>query len=462
MTTPTLVDPGCLIEEQLDPHLFTGPAHKVLRYPGPTFSPRSRGAACLEGWRGSPGDRGRMPVYRAGHVGRLRFHVDGELWRPPAREGPWCLQPGDVVLNKMPPLRAAWAAVPLPAHPVDAGCLLVRGLGATDACWLAVCLNQPGHAGWLQRRSGVALLPRVRLSVIRDLPLAFPPRLTESLAERLRGWQAEARALDEVMVALQAEADRAVEAHAARPECRATPGVWWRLVPEREIGDALVPDGAALTPLRRGLRRCGWLALAELLDPEPADRRRQSVIDPAGRYLRLGDVGEDLSLRLGDCGKVPPNPGQAYAAPLGAGEVLLSMLVSSPRVGFVAAPPPRLYADAHWRRLRFRETPAAWALVLRSPLVREQLRHSAAGNTRQFAHFGDVEHLALPPLPLEPRRAWDEALRQGHRRRAELEARWLRLEADARRLYDEVYGPTPAYPFSPLGGDEGQRQALPH
>jgi hypothetical protein len=434
------VEPIRLLEEQLDPHLFTGPASLVIRYSRPTFSPASRGAHCLEGRR-SDGDRTEGPTYRAANIGRLRFQFDSEQWHMPTCEGPWCLAPGDVVLNKMPPLRAAWAAVPLPAHPVDAGCILVRGLNAVDACWLTICLNQPGHARWLERRSGVAFMPRVRLSVIRELPLAFPPWLVERLAEQLRVWQTDALALDRTMVRLQNEVDRAVAEQAGGFDREPLAGAWWRVLPEEEIGDVLLPDRAALAPLRRDLRRGGWQSLAELLDADPGDRRRQTTLDPDGLYLRLGDVGDDLTLERPAPGKAPPNPGQAYAAPLSAGEVLLSMLVSSPRVGFVETAPARLYPDAHWQRLRFRETPGAWALVLRSPPVCEQLRRLAAGNTRQFAHFGEVERLALPSLPLEQRRAWDTTLRDGHRRRDELEARRLRLEDDARRLYDEVYSP---------------------
>jgi hypothetical protein len=260
------------------------------------------------------------------------------------------------------------------------------------------------------------------------------------LAGQLRAWQLDALHLDRTMVRLQAKVDRAVADRAA-PECEPASGPWWRVVPEEEIGDVLLPDRAALGPLRRDLRGAGWLPLADLLDDDPGVRRRQTAIDREGLYLRLGDVGEDLTLQPGERGHAPPNPGQAYAAPLGAGEVLLSLLVSSPRVAFVDAAAARVYPDAHWRRLRFRETPAAWALVLRSPPLREQLRHLAAGNTRQFAHFGEVERLALPPLSLEDRQRWDAALREGHRRRRELEAQWRRIEDEARRLYDEVYSP---------------------
>src|SRR5262249_48038120 len=107
--------------------------------------------------------------------------------------------------------------------------------------------------------------------------------------------------------------------------------------------------------------------------------------------------------------------------------------VSNPRVAFVARPPRgRMLVSDHWQRLEFRDTPGAWALVLTTGPLAEQLRWLAIGTFQQFATAGVIGRLVLPPIPLKLRVHWDALLRRYLDRQADLEGQWrlLRRRAD--------------------------------
>ena len=119
---------------------------------------------------------------------------------------------------------------------------------------------------------------------------------------------------------------------------------------------------------------------------------------------------------------------RAFADPLSENEVLLSTLVTNPRVAFAGAKPATaVYPTDHWYRLRFRETPGAWAVVLDTPAIHEQLERLAIGTVQQFAQPSTVRKLVLPNVPLETRIKWDGFLRHWQQRRHALDDEWLGL-----------------------------------
>jgi hypothetical protein len=165
-----------LRERHWDPHIYCGPGGLVALAARPTATLDQFGAFCAEGWRptkpqdsnlekASPSEN--PPLIRQANLGVLRLDPGPEHWQPPPLMGVWCADPGDVVLNKMPPLRAAWVTAELPRHAVDPNCVLVKGLPRPTAFWLAVCLNQSPYQEYLLRASGAAA-PRVRLGALRE------------------------------------------------------------------------------------------------------------------------------------------------------------------------------------------------------------------------------------------------------------------------------------------------------
>jgi hypothetical protein len=363
----------------------------------------------------------------------------------------------------MAPLRAAWAPAGLPRHPADVNCLLVKwqralptataGLNGalvfreravhTAAFWVALCLNQPEYQHYLLRRSGAAVLPRVRLSVLRELKVPMPPVEAELLAAQVWEWQEESLANTKDLAWLLDEVDAQVNALAIAAEEDQEPASrsWGRFFQAADVADSLIPRHVTLGHLQRLLRdEVGWRPLTDLLSPQQPSRRRRTAAGADDRYLRLSDVGTDLSIKVPEMPDAPPMAGRVYAEPLATEEVLLSLLVTNPRVAFAGAvPEPDIFVTDHWERLRFRETPGAWALVLNTSPVRRQLGLLAMGTVQQFAHPDALRSLVLPPIEDDLRRKWDRQLRRYQVRHQELEARWRQLWPQAQALYQAVH-----------------------
>jgi len=409
------------------------------------------------------------PIYRQANLAPLRFDLEAVHWQTPTLESEECVSPGDIVINKLAPVRAAWATARLPRHPADASCIIIRWEGRDEqvslfnsdpilperrglmvAFWTAVCLNQPAYQEYLLRRSGAAFLPRVRMSVLRKLKLPPAPPEAEQLAGAVWEWleQSLANAEELTRLALQAEEEVAAQAVAVDEVDDAHAdeepgGRWWRFLRAAEVADSLIPRHVTLSRLQYILRSArGWLPLEELLGPRQPGRKRLTVAEPDRHYLRLGDVGSDLAVTLPKPTDAPPQPGRVYAEPLTADEVLVSLLGTSPRVAFAGAdPPPGMFVIDHWERLCFRETPGAWALALDTSPVRRQRRLMAMGTAQQFAHPESVRTLVLPPLPLELRLKWDRALRRLIARRNQLEKEWQVLWGRSLELYRAAHAP---------------------
>jgi hypothetical protein len=421
------------------------------------------------------------PIYRQANLKPFRFHLENAHWQPPTVELAECVAPGDVVINKLAPVRAAWATARLPRHPADANCILIRWEGRheyldpferpdqlgliepgsilperrvrTAAFWTALCLNQPAYQEYLLRRSGAAFLPRVRMSVLRELKLPPPPYGygVEALAGAMWEWLEQSLTNDEELTRLTQQAEEEVAAQAlAADELDGAPaederrGRWWRFFRPAEVADSLVPRHATLSRLQYLLRSArGWAPLEELLGPHQPGRKRLTRAEPDGHYLRLGDVGSDLAVTLPAPTGAPPQPGRVYAQTLSSDEVLVSLLGTSPRVAFAGGDPaPGLFVIDHWERLCFRETPGAWALVLDTGPVRRQRSLMAMGTAQQFAHPESIHSLVLPRLSLDLRLKWDRTLRRLIARRKYLEGQWQALWGRSLELYHAAHAPT--------------------
>jgi hypothetical protein len=314
---------------------------------------------------------------------------------------------------------------------------------------VTVCLNQPGYEEYLLRRSGAAILPRVRLSVLRELAFPVPPPELEPIAGAVWDWQDAMLDADRELTRLKGEVEELVTAalgEKAVPGTKATDPSWSRFFRAEDVHDSLVPKHVAFGNLRRRLRRdLRWSRLGELvLETGRATRARLGRFMDGIRMLRLSDVGRDLF--------VPPLIEEEPAEPAGSAwrvfadrlrpdEVLFSLLSSSPRVAFTdGVAPDGVYVTDHWERLDFRDTPGAWALILNTEIIRRQMSLLAMGTFQQFTLPEAIRDLVLPPMDYEVRRRWDETLRRCHKRRASLESSWDQLWAHSLSIFDRIHG----------------------
>ncbi len=90
-------------------------------------------------------------------------------------------------------------------------------------------------------------------------------------------------------------------------------------------------------------------------------------------------------------------------------------------------------------------------MVLQTEPVAKQLKALATGGAQQFATVAAVNRLAVPPIPLETRQAWDKRIRRWHDKRNELDRAWgqLLIRVDeALKVTEADYGPW-VKPFVP-------------
>ncbi|WP_414569530.1 hypothetical protein [Nostoc sp. CCY 9925] len=413
---------------------------------------------CLEGWRVSTQswtntyDRRieETPIYRQANLDCMKFRLDPEHWEKPTMEEEWCVQPGDVVLNKIPPVRAAVVTFRLPRHPVDANCILIRGVQSPFGVWVAFCLNQKPYEAYLVQRQGSAILPRVSLRVLSNMHIPLP---TVEEASVLQGnvwdWNDEildnheslVRLLGEVEAYMAEEHKQLDESEAVSSDSLST----GRFFPGESIDDSLLPTHVQLSHRLHQLKhQLGWVSLAKLLSADEIPRSRlHGDVPQRGYYLRLSDIGTDLSFSQPEeteSERLSHMFYRVFREPLTPGEVLLSTLVSHPRVAFIdEAPSTKIYVTDHLERLRFRETPGAWALVLNTTAIRTQLKGMAIGTVQQFTYPANIPRLTVPNVPLELRQRWEKLLRRHHQRQRELNERWQVIWNDAQTLFEEVH-----------------------
>jgi hypothetical protein len=430
------------------PTYFSGPAAAALRagFTGQSIS--DLGGRVLEGWRVSEtlgalaydARAAAAPIYRQANIRRLRLLLAKQHWTSPQISGRWCVQPDDVVLNKLAPVRAAYVSPNARRHPVDSNTLIVRGLSNFAAAWVALCLNQPSYEQLLLIESGV--LKRVRLRTLASLRVPPVPSEMEGLSARLRDL------IDEAMLATEALHRARGEANA---EASAAPS-WDRdlsagafFTRDAVSNETWLPAAVALHAEQSALEvEAGWVALVDLAAFD--DRTRLSRAHEGARPLRLSDVGDDLLVGDDKLVDGAPSydliPSRTLAKPLMPGEVLLSTLGSSFRAAYVDDDvPPNTHPVDGWVRLRFRETPAAWALLLSTDPLRSQAAHLTVGSVQQFVRPDALRSLRVPAPPREVRDRWQRAVERHHAQRRSIDRRWTVLASELLAVFDTVHKP---------------------
>lgn len=380
-----------------------------------------------------------------------------------AAEGPtpiadrFGIRSGDVLVSKTLPVKAAWVAPSLPRSRIDGSCYAVRNLATAPGLWLTFCLNQSNYSICLGRRSGGSVLPRISQSELRRFPIPNVPiefeKIAEGIAEcidaRVLSFLELGRLQDEVAETVKDFVPEEAAQVAADTDTFATWAMRFRC---SSVDSSLIPSHVAVGAFQDVLRQRGdWRFVSNLVSLQKPSTARLGDVGHAYRCLRLSDVTDDL--------RVPADPAvsseanrNVYSEPIRQEDVFHSLLATSPRTVFVSHHPDQdIFPVDYWARLRFLETPGAWALVLQTESVAKQLKALAMGAAQQFATVVAVNRLAVPPIPLETRQSWDKRIRRWHQKRDELDQAWRRLLIrvdQALKLTETDYGPW-VTPFIP-------------
>jgi len=335
--------------------------------------------------------RGPEPLlYRPSHIGDGVLVPDAAYLEVPPTRSSRSIGPGDVLVSKFLPPRAALVSPGMPRHAPDGNCLRVIGLRQEVALWITGLLSHPGFAPRIAQHGSGRSLPRIGARELAELPFPAPPAGLATLATAWSEAGDERLEIDRDLIELQAETQEFANDKApAAPDPRKP--TW---VPPENVPDTWAPDQAALVRYQHQLARAGWVKLGRFLAKEPA--RLRGRIPPA-RLLRLTDATGDLGFKLPDVAPVRPPWFRIYADPLRPGEVLLSTLGSAPKV-VLSAPPTvsTVWVSDQWARLDGGAAPGALALGLRTSQVIWQLGSAATGAVRQFIGRGELAEVCVP------------------------------------------------------------------
>lgn len=376
------------------------------------------------------------PVYRQANIKPLRLQLGAQHWASPQIEGRWCVRPGDVVVNKLAPVRAAFVSPAAKRHPVDGNTLIVRNLSRAEAVWVALCLNHAGYERLLFLASGV--LDRVGLKALAALRVPSVPPEMDGLSARVRDSLDEQTLVGEAMHHVRTEAGELTGAVPTTTRPLRSGAFFAR---DAVTHESWLPSATALRAEQtRLVEDLGWAAIAELA--AWGDRARLSHAPEGARALRLRDVGEDLFVAPSDDAKEDLIPSRTLARPLVPGEVLLSTLGSSFRTAYVDDDVPQNTFPADgWVRVRFRETPAAWALLLSTDALRSQAARLVVGSVQQFVPPEALRSLRVPVPPREIRDRWQRAIERHHAQRRTLDRQWAALMSEMTALLETVHRP---------------------
>ena len=406
---------------------------------------------CIEGWRVSTQKENQdydhrielTPIYRQAQLGCLSFNLEPEHWKEAIIEDKWCIQPGDVVINKLPPLRASIATSKLPRHPVDGNCILIRGIKKPLNTWTAICLNQKFYKAYLIERQGKSFFARVGLKGLSQLNIPLPP-MNEALSlhQKIWDWNEQVLENDESRIRLIEKVNSYIfqeleDAEVNIDDYPLCPGKYF---PASVIADSLAPSHVRISYQLSNLKnKLGWIELEKLLNKNTS-RARLSDVPKIGFYLRLKDIDRDLTLSIPNAESDLQLRLRVFRQPLTQEEVLISTLVTNPRVVFVDEPPSEnIYITDHWERLRFFETPGAWALVLNTKVIRTQLKEMAIGAILQFTRPENISRLVVPNIPLKVREHWENELLTHHKRHRELQQKRKLIDHEAKALFNRVH-----------------------
>lgn len=445
-----------LIEEQdWNPELYVGHAQNIrlINQKGVFLKDI---AILIDGWRILDSSHTNTVFFRQPNIAPMRFYLDTQHWQIPESYNKESkskknierfVEPGDVVINRTLPFRAAWATSQLHRHPVDGNCIIIRiKKGYELSFWTAVCLNQPIYTYYLAALSRVSsLLPRITIERLSSFKLPKPP--LSDLASLARDFEACNDAIlqnSATMAQLKKQVEEYVLTELAGHQISLSDNKNLLRAGKRfaaeDITDSLIPQHVELSHLQRELKKeLGWVQLESLLLDEDLSRGRFSDIPPKSLYVRLSDLDSDLTINWPEAPENDQQIPRGYQEPLTTGEVLISTLVTAPRVVYVGVlPEKKVYITDHLERLHFRETPAAWALLLQTSVIRRQKQSSAIGTVQQFASRASIKQLFLPNVPIEKRIQWNEAVIRHDERKAELETKWRNLWLQAQELFNTV------------------------
>ncbi len=399
----------------------------------------------------------RELVYRMRHISEMRVQPEAQLMEQPVLDDlKACLAPGDIVLRRVGDVQSALVSSYHRRHPVDANMAIIRGLNSRERVWLAFCINQPLYKSFLEQRTSITSLVRVGLKQLAAMPVAKCPRAFYGLAdEYLKAYDTLMRAEDKlcrlrtaVKAWLQALLPNGLSSSEGLID-EDVPGLSARFFAARDLGQQLSFSATQQSALaRRLIEEAGFVKLAEVaeINPKASMCEQESLVQ--GRVIKIGDLDGQLAFRQS---KVAATEGtgkrggeankaaegwRTHKRPLSESDVLVSSFVHEPKVAMVRTEPAeQVRASEQLAVLHFHRTPGAYALIMESPLIKQQIAGLATGTVQRFVQPKSLDQLVVPALDQADR----ELANRWHYQLLDLIDEKKQAQTTMNRLQSEMY-----------------------
>lgn len=348
--------------------------------------------------------------YRMRHVGDMELHLDAVLMEQPSIDAlDACVEPGDVVVRRVGHISAALVSSFHRRHPVDANIAIVRGLNQRQAAWVAFCLNQPIYSSYFEQPGAIGAMVRLGLKQLASMPIADRPNAFDQLADQF--WQHYER-LNQADDRLQRLRDSVAHWLADKvPEhlLEESPG---KLVAQRfkvnDIGSVLSYDSAEQNRFCRELvENYQCVPLSRLAEVNP---KGKGTPERMAAIIKIGDIAGQLDVHIAPQG-AQESHWRYHKKPLCPLTVLVSTFVQEPKVGLLPDRlPSAIYASEQLAVLNFHRSPGAYALLLETRLVRQQIERLATGTIQRFVQPEQFKRIVVPPIEEQMAQDWHQQL----------------------------------------------------
>ena len=377
--------------------------------------------------------------YRMRHVGDMMLRVDAVLMEQPLlNDLTACVATGDVVVRRVGYVGAALVSSWHRHHPVDANIVILRGLDARQAVWVAYCLNQPLYLNYLQQSAAISSMVRVGLKQLAKMPLADRPEAFDVLAGRFWHYYERQNQSDDQLQRLRMEVSDWVAEHLPDALLSSnTSNVAARFFPAEDVGSILSFCATEQNHFARELiDKYGCVPLLRLADVNP---KGSSTIDSSCKVIKISDLKGQLDVQL-DTARSEENRWRYHRRQLEPTDVLVSTFVQEPKVAIasVAKNIPS-FASEQLAVVSFHRTSGAYALLMETDLVRQQITRLTTGTVQRFVQPDLFKQIVIPAIETEIAHGWHLRLAEILRNKAEAQQELARLKDEMYQVYRQIH-----------------------
>ncbi|WP_157976541.1 restriction endonuclease subunit S [Parahaliea mediterranea] len=377
--------------------------------------------------------------YRMRHVGKMELNTDATLMGQPSLSGlNACVAPGDVIVRRVGHISAAPVSSFHRRHPVDANIAVVRGLSRRKAIWVAYCLNQPIYRSYFEQPGAINSLVRLGLKQLASMPIAPPPAAFDTLADQY--WQHYER-LSQADDRLQQLRDATKRWIATRvpnqPFATPTDGLVAQRFEAKDIDSVLSHAATEQNRICRELiEEYQCVPLSRLAEVNP---KGSASADQASTIIKIGDITGHFDIQL-DAEASKDRRWRYHRRSLSPFAVLVSTFVQEPKVGLLSsALPSATFASEQLAVLNFHRTPGAYALLLETTLVRQQVARLATGTVQRFVQPEQFKRIVVPPIEGAIAQDWHQRLTEIQQQKSEARRELVNLDREMQQVFRRVH-----------------------